>query len=278
MHILGGSAILVSIFVVHLRKKIFEKRFSALLKAQKEQVREHRRSLSVQRTRPEIAVPAMEQGTNEQRYGRQTPTDICHDLKSKPFDLVPNGDGEKMDDSGDMGSPLSTEATISPTEKNTLSRGLDNVNEDHIAFVPNTSFRPGSQSFQRRRSEVFTFTGVGASPVRTTSFRRPGPSNFNSQGTTTAGINSRFRHTKIDSWRYHPFLNKYVVGRNSQFHGVTHEERESLGGIEYRALTLLSWIVPIYFVLWQLLGCLGVGAWMAYNAADVTESNGINPW
>jgi Cation transport protein len=271
MHIMGGSAIFVSIFVIHLRKRIFEKRFGALLKAQKEQVREHRRSLSANRVQPEIAVPVMEQGTTEQGDGGQAPTDIRHGLKSRLFDY---GDGEKMNDSGNIGLSPSTEATMSPTEKNPLTRELSNTNEDHITFEPNISFHPSSrQNLQRRRSEVFTFTGVGTSPVRTTSFRR-----FNSQNTTMSSVNPQSRHTKTDLWHNRHFLNKYVVGRNSQFHGLTHEERENLGGIEYRALTLLSWIVPIYFVLWQLLGCLGIGAWTASYAADVTESNGINPW
>jgi Trk-type K+ transport system membrane component len=77
-------------------------------------------------------------------------------------------------------------------------------------------------------------------------------------------------------WR--SFLTREVTGRNAQFYGLTYEERESLGGVEYRALRFLSWIVPIYVVVWQFLGCLSLGAWMAYNAADITQANGINPW
>ena len=36
-----------------------------------------------------------------------------------------------------------------------------------------------------------------------------------------------------------------VVGRNSQFHDLTEEELEELGGVEYRALKLLLWLVPV---------------------------------
>ena len=32
------------------------------------------------------------------------------------------------------------------------------------------------------------------------------------------------------------------------------------------------------FFLWQLLGGLGLGAYLANNKASVTESNGLNPW
>ncbi|KAF2170058.1 hypothetical protein M409DRAFT_64432 [Zasmidium cellare ATCC 36951] len=68
------------------------------------------------------------------------------------------------------------------------------------------------------------------------------------------------------------------ISRNSQFHGLTDKERARLGGYEYRAVKLLSWLVPAYFVLWQLLGCLGCAAWIANNRPDSARSNGLNPW
>lgn len=66
--------------------------------------------------------------------------------------------------------------------------------------------------------------------------------------------------------------------RNSTFYNLTEAERLKLGGAEYRAVCLLAIIVPIYFFLWQLLGGLGVGAYLARNKASGTESNGLNPW
>jgi hypothetical protein len=70
----------------------------------------------------------------------------------------------------------------------------------------------------------------------------------------------------------------HKLHRNSTFHNLTEAERQKLGGAEYRAVSLLAIIVPIYFFLWQLLGGLGVGAYLAGNKASVTESNGLNPW
>jgi hypothetical protein len=35
------------------------------------------------------------------------------------------------------------------------------------------------------------------------------------------------------------------LGRNSEFHGLTTEELEELGGVEYRALNVLLWLVGI---------------------------------
>ncbi|KZL69399.1 cation transporter [Colletotrichum incanum] len=74
------------------------------------------------------------------------------------------------------------------------------------------------------------------------------------------------------------FLSSAKEGRNSQFHSLTASERSRLGGHEYRALRLLSVVVPVYSVLWQVLGSLALGAWIANNMPTVATSNGANPW
>ena len=45
-----------------------------------------------------------------------------------------------------------------------------------------------------------------------------------------------------------------VVGRNSNFHTetLTHEQLEDLGGTEYRALVLLSYLVPAVSVVFNM--------------------------
>ena len=69
-----------------------------------------------------------------------------------------------------------------------------------------------------------------------------------------------------------------TVARNSQFSHLTEAEREQLGGVEYRAIELLSWVVPLYFFLFQLLGAVGLGAWVARNRPSTARDNGLNPW
>ncbi|KAG8770568.1 low affinity potassium transporter [Ceratobasidium sp. 428] len=44
-----------------------------------------------------------------------------------------------------------------------------------------------------------------------------------------------------------------IVGRNSQFHDLSQEEQEELGGVEYRALTALLWIIAGYHFGIQLI-------------------------
>ncbi|KAH7334631.1 cation transport protein-domain-containing protein [Rhizoctonia solani] len=45
-----------------------------------------------------------------------------------------------------------------------------------------------------------------------------------------------------------------IVGRNSQFHDLSQEEQEELGGVEYRALGALLWIIAVYHFGIQLFG------------------------
>lgn len=45
------------------------------------------------------------------------------------------------------------------------------------------------------------------------------------------------------------------IGRNSTFRRLTKAQQEELGGVEYRALSTLFWIVFAYIFGWQLLMC-----------------------
>ncbi|KAI8986131.1 TrkH-domain-containing protein [Trametes punicea] len=46
-----------------------------------------------------------------------------------------------------------------------------------------------------------------------------------------------------------PYLSfSATVKRNSTFHGLTAENIEELGGVEYRALCSLTWIIPLYYI------------------------------
>lgn len=130
---------------------------------------------------------------------------------------------------------------------------------------------PISPSNERARRRVLTFQGVGARqdlmnhPIRTPRFDGVPPTPM-----------AESKPSSIS--KPHQYVWSGYIGRNSQFSSLTLQEREQLGGVEYRAIEVLAVIVPLYFVLWQLLGSLGLGAYIAHNRKDVTESNGLNPW
>jgi len=68
------------------------------------------------------------------------------------------------------------------------------------------------------------------------------------------------------------------VDWNGQFQGLTSEEREHVGCVEYKAIRLLSYIVPIYFVGWQLVGCLVLGPYIHKKNPEAASANAVNPW
>lgn len=47
-----------------------------------------------------------------------------------------------------------------------------------------------------------------------------------------------------------------IVGKNSVFHGLTEDQLEELGGIEFRALNMLMWAVPLVRHC-IMVGCVG---------------------
>ncbi|KAG7084924.1 low-affinity potassium transport protein [Colletotrichum scovillei] len=84
------------------------------------------------------------------------------------------------------------------------------------------------------------------------------------------------RHTDTESRRSGTFsrsrtidlprLSQQVtVGRNSQFFNLTEQDRETLGGIEYRSLKLLLKIISIFFAGLHLFGVVCLVSWI-HNA------------
>lgn len=137
-----------------------------------------------------------------------------------------------------------------------------------------------SNNSQRRR--VITFVGLGApSNASTTGIQ----SSLVAPYATETDIRSSNRleavgHSNVDDLpgEYPTYITRQTTGRNAQFFGLSKAEREHLGGVEYSAITLLSFIVPVYFFLWQFLGCISLGAYMAANKRTTAEQNGIRPW
>ncbi|BGO99221.1 hypothetical protein NBRC10513v2_000325 [Rhodotorula toruloides] len=70
-----------------------------------------------------------------------------------------------------------------------------------------------------------------------------------------------------------------VVGRNSKFHGLTTAQQEELGGVEYRALTVLLRIVFAYWLGVQLLAVLLLAPWLSTSErwAPITRESNANP-
>ncbi|KAL9056189.1 MAG: hypothetical protein Q9162_003068 [Coniocarpon cinnabarinum] len=65
-----------------------------------------------------------------------------------------------------------------------------------------------------------------------------------------------------------PYLSyQATIGRNSAFFNLSEEQRDELGGIEYRALKLLAMVLCLYFVGFHLLGLLSYLPWIENSSA-----------
>jgi potassium uptake Trk family protein len=77
-----------------------------------------------------------------------------------------------------------------------------------------------------------------------------------------------------------PYLSyQPTIGRNSQFVDLTEEQRDELGGIEYRSLKLLAKILVGYYIFFHIFGILCLLPWI-YNApeyAKIVRQGGVSP-
>ena len=74
------------------------------------------------------------------------------------------------------------------------------------------------------------------------------------------------------------FASKGLISRNSQFHGLTPAERDKLGGVEYKAVSLLSIIVFLYLIMFLGLGIIGIGVWLLATHPEIARENGLSPF
>ncbi|KAI1407608.1 TrkH-domain-containing protein [Hypoxylon sp. FL1857] len=264
--IIIGSSIWVSIWTVLVRKHAFEVRFEEIVRKERKRSLERRnasltlpiahrlRTFGRSRTAPDssdtatsweqhqnISLPAISRPSD----GRLLSTVVPEHREASPRDRI----AESL---SHVSGSVSHRRSLHPTEDvlplpDPLDAARDNSNPpgsaEHVAFVDGL--------------------GLGA---RSTSIAPSGITAQRHLSSTDTAVNR------------HSYLRAHKVGRNGQFHDLTSEERDELGGTEYRALKLLSVVVPLYFFLWQFLGCISLGAWIANNLPQPALDNGISPW
>lgn len=297
-----GSAILVSILVVHIRKKAFERRFKSVVETDRQRRRDRssssRRpsfSRSLSRNKPEVdGVVVRGRAIISEKHSKESlsraAVDGARDTLSSDSDrgraLVSERhsreslEGGPIDEDRDALSALPENSSIQNPHPSAGKRNQEDSSGEsamtidtgltrRIAFAPSTSPRRA-----REHGQILSMQGVGA---RQSLHNHP----MRSPVSIYASESQKPGET-MSADLSHPSSVQYgtegVIGRNSQFSSLSLAERERIGGVEYQALTLLSVIVPLYFILWQLLGCLGVGAYVASKRAAAALANSENPW
>lgn len=294
--ILLGSAIWVSAFVVHVRRQAFTKRM-AVVKEERQRKRLERRSTSRMRRAmswgsrmiEDEGIVKANQPDGEPAKGHingsiergETPPG----RRGAPeMNGISGTTGEKIDDSEEDRSAQDTIHGISPERRQGITfRDDTRFGPSQARILPvsqaptrmSTTSGLSHTSTQSRHRPLFSLNGVGANPVTSI---RPSVDLLELQRVETSlSQQAPPKNPRGDISKYFVSISGWVA-RNSQFHGLSSDERELLGGLEYRAVSLLAWLVPLYFVLFQLLGAIGCGAWVAYNMPETARANGLNPW
>lgn len=147
---------------------------------------------------------------------------------------------------------------------------------DHIRWVDDDQVTIGGTKMRHHHNHhphrVFPMVGVGARLDLNNHPRDVPPNLPIHEEEELSGLKGIFRGTQ----KY--FSSKGFVSRNSSFHGLTPAERDNLGGVEYKAVSFLSVIVPVYWLSFLLLGIIGMGGWLEANHPDISRSNGLSPF
>ncbi|KAL8942206.1 MAG: hypothetical protein Q9216_001782 [Gyalolechia sp. 2 TL-2023] len=280
--IILGSAILVSIAVVFVRLKAFERRFETVVEEEKRKQKERgslRRKMTFRSNSVSKRPTDLDTGNGELR-GRY----------SKSAALAREGIEGKDLETGSRVSPVAEEEEHHETSTdhrprkisiNTDGNTTQQDKSDEYNELPNGTRRKRGVTFLQTPApalkvaplaRILSMQGVGARhdiPNHPTRIARP--ENF-----LSPIEEHREKISKADLINH--FSIPGIIGRNSHFYNLSIADRERLGGVEYRALELLTMVVPLYFVTWQFLGFIGVAAWIRNNGKNLTEGNGLNPW
>lgn len=291
--LLLGSTIAVSIVVVFVRLKAFERRFKTIVEEEKKKQRERgslRRKMTFRsnslnkgptgfdagngelRGRPKKGAPPAEDGVNGK--------DLEMGGKVSPI-LEEELQEEEPQEKKHRGAPAKREPLIINTNADTHTAHPDK--DDNLSALSSAMGRKRAVSFAQHPNtaegtakiaplaRILSMQGVGARhDLPNHPIRIARPETFLSP---VEEHHERVEKAKLSDWMHH-----LSIGRNSNFSNLSIADRERLGGVEYRTLELLAIVVPLYFVAWQFLGAIGMGAWVVNNGRNLTEGNGLNPW
>lgn len=265
--IMIGSAIFVSSFVLLVRKRAFE--------AKIHKVFQEKKATQDKRGRFSFRRHSLSRGRFVSAQDVKSVGDISPDLATS------DGEAQLPAQEEEEHLATTTEKTVNikKTTKPEPQAG-DHIlpctsRDHHISF----RFGPDVTPSRRPRRHSHRFQGVGAhssaslpqqlEPNRNSIYmHHPQPVDQDDRSTIVDDEISEIGAKSLARGF------SGVVGRNSQFYHLSEAERLEIGGVEYKAVKFLSIIVPFYYLLWQLLACIGIGAYVAHNRPSTAHENG----
>jgi Trk/Ktr/HKT type cation transporter len=274
-----GSSIFVSAFVVTIRSRAFELRFKEVLEEEKLK-RERKRSnspslLRLPFSRRSSAIQPTENPPETEPTPPLPPTETSLNLPSASIGQETQGEDDLNDNR--VAEASHEGSSVRPSDVQVTWAAA--VQAEPPPKIEAASPAIGNTNVENDFPNVAKTTSV-ALPLGGT-ILEPQHKHLPSRLFYPHGVGARFSHIALPQTQKSEEeiveISKVYV-RNSETTHLTHMERLRLGGVEYRATRLLVWIVPAYFILWQLFGCIGLGAWITINTPTIARSNGLNPF
>ncbi|PYH97492.1 potassium ion transporter [Aspergillus ellipticus CBS 707.79] len=158
--------------------------------------------------------------------------------------------------------------------------GYDDANTPRRFDAPHITINEPDMIPSRTRNS--TFPRLDTRPTFRETKDETDPSPLVRTTTRRPTFNSIFRSLTQERDRpTQPYLSwNATVGRNSNFVDLTEEQRDELGGIEYRALKTLAVVLISYYVFFHVLGIICLVPWiMTTHWGKVVTADGQGrPW
>jgi potassium uptake Trk family protein len=174
------------------------------------------------------------------------------------------------------------EAPNSPKAQPANGETQDTTNEEDTANGVGNHITINEPDIMRLRTRTGTFPRFDS---RRTAARdeTEEPSNLTKSRTRRSTFTGLFRSLTQEQERdTMPYLSwNATIGRNSAFVALTEEQREELGGIEYRALKTLALVLVGYFFGFNILGVVCLVPWIMHTepySSVVTAAGQGRPW
>ncbi|KAL2836839.1 cation transport protein-domain-containing protein [Aspergillus pseudodeflectus] len=210
--LMAGHTILISVTVLHVRKRAFQHKFRA-----------HSNALT---RRP------------------------AHDISMSDLEVVPSFcESNKLEG---FSSHVAPTEFLSCLTNNANLVSTDIVGQDAMHGQQGSLLPDGSLEGQSGRNRDSYFPINKPDPLR---------------------LSTRFLGVTL---KY--FQPKGHLIRRSQIHKSSFEERKKILGSEYKAVSFLSVLIPLYWLLFVCLGALGMGSWLQFRNPQVARENRLSPF
>ncbi|KAJ5198239.1 uncharacterized protein N7498_007356 [Penicillium cinerascens] len=276
-----GNLGFINIFVVVIRLRWFEKRLKAvaphLLRPQPSTARDVEVQLQVPSDRKDVAdLPktpatqknnevAVDEVTENSPSGSSDMTIASGAISKSPIpDLAPFR--QTIQFAEDQGPSTNEKALYIPPpwrrDRGDDFVGIDEDSIDDSKSVVSTNTDQGRMEGLRRRQTATSIYSVTTRPLEQAASMmfRVGGSAALSRTSSSPANKREFKNLALPN-----ISSQATQSRNSQFHNLTEEDRQNLGGIEYRSLKLLLKIVIGYFVGLHLFGAICLVGWILHS-------------